>query len=78
MFYFNLFKHDPSFLELAKGQTLYREGEPGDVMYVIIEGEVQISMGGVVAVQSHLDLIIKEPTLWLDGTELIKDGRLLI
>jgi leucyl aminopeptidase (aminopeptidase T) len=37
-----------------------------------------ISMGGRVSVQSHLDLIIKEPTLLIDGKELIKDGRLLV
>jgi leucyl aminopeptidase (aminopeptidase T) len=36
------------------------------------------SMGGNVSVPSHLDLIIKNPTLVVDGTELIKDGRLLI
>jgi leucyl aminopeptidase (aminopeptidase T) len=37
-----------------------------------------VSMGGNVAVPSHLDLIIKSPTLTLDGTEIIKDGKLLI
>jgi len=37
-----------------------------------------ISMGGRVSVPSHLDLIIKNPTLVIDGKELIKDGRLLI
>ncbi|HVP57812.1 MAG TPA: aminopeptidase [bacterium] len=37
-----------------------------------------ISMGGKVSVPSHLDLIIKEPTLVIDGKELIKDGRQLI
>ena len=37
-----------------------------------------ISMGGKVSVPSHLDLIIKGPTLVIDGKELIKDGTLLI
>ncbi len=37
-----------------------------------------ISMGGKVSVPSHLDLIIKAPTLTIDGKELIKDGRLLV
>jgi leucyl aminopeptidase (aminopeptidase T) len=37
-----------------------------------------ISMGGEVSVPSHLDLIIKAPTLTIDGKELIKDGRLLV
>ena len=37
-----------------------------------------ISMGGKVSVPSHLDLIIKKPTLIIDGKEIIKDGNLLI
>jgi leucyl aminopeptidase (aminopeptidase T) len=37
-----------------------------------------ISMGGKVSVPSHLDLIIKDPTLTLDGSDLIKNGKLLI
>jgi leucyl aminopeptidase (aminopeptidase T) len=57
------------------GSTLEDEKVMGTVHIALGDN---ISMGGVVAVQSHLDLIIKEPTLWLDGTELIKDGRLLI
>lgn len=36
------------------------------------------SMGGRVSVQSHLDLVIKSPTLIVDGRELIKEGKLLI
>jgi leucyl aminopeptidase (aminopeptidase T) len=36
------------------------------------------SMGGKVSVQSHLDLVIKSPTVILDGRELIVDGKLLI
>jgi CRP-like cAMP-binding protein len=48
VFYFNLFRHDTHFTELAPGQVLYREGDPGDLMYVLVEGEAEISMGGVV------------------------------
>jgi len=36
------------------------------------------SMGGKVSVPSHLDLVIKAPTLLLDGREIIKDGKLLV
>jgi len=36
------------------------------------------SMGGKVSVPSHLDLVIKMPTLFLDGKEIIKDGKLLV
>ncbi len=37
-----------------------------------------ISMGGKVSVPSHLDLIIKKPTLIIDGKEIIKDGKLIV
>jgi leucyl aminopeptidase (aminopeptidase T) len=37
-----------------------------------------ISMGGKVSVASHLDLIIKSPTLVIDGKEIIKEGNLLV
>ena len=37
-----------------------------------------VSMGGNVSVPSHLDLIIKQPTLTIDGREIIKDGKLLM
>ena len=37
-----------------------------------------ISMGGTVSVPSHLDLIIKDPTLVIDEQELIKNGKLLV
>jgi leucyl aminopeptidase (aminopeptidase T) len=36
------------------------------------------SMGGKVSVPSHLDLVIKSPTLLLDGKVIIKDGDLII
>ncbi|MGQ9603911.1 MAG: aminopeptidase [bacterium] len=37
-----------------------------------------ISMGGNVSVPSHLDLIIKNPTLIIDGKEIITNGKLRI
>lgn len=37
-----------------------------------------ISMGGNVSVPSHLDLIVKNPTLLIDGKEIIRKGKLLI
>jgi leucyl aminopeptidase (aminopeptidase T) len=57
------------------GSTLEDEKVMGTVHIALGDN---ISMGGVVSVPSHLDLIIKNPTLLIDGKELIKDGRLLI
>ncbi|MBI3579036.1 MAG: aminopeptidase, partial [Ignavibacteriales bacterium] len=36
------------------------------------------SMGGSVRVASHLDGLIKEPTVWFDETMIMKDGKFLI
>lgn len=37
-----------------------------------------ISMGGVVNVQSHLDGLIYSPTVWFDDRMIMKDGKLLV
>lgn len=34
--------------------------------------------GGVVSVPSHLDGIVKSPTVWADGSMIMQDGKLLI
>jgi aminopeptidase len=36
------------------------------------------SMGGSVRVASHLDGLVKRPTVWFDGTKVMEDGRLLV
>jgi aminopeptidase len=36
------------------------------------------SMGGSVRVASHLDGLIKRPTVWLDETMIMEDGKLLV
>jgi leucyl aminopeptidase (aminopeptidase T) len=36
------------------------------------------SMGGSVRVASHLDGLIKQPTVWFDETMVMQDGRLLV
>jgi leucyl aminopeptidase (aminopeptidase T) len=57
------------------GSTLEDEKVMGTVHIALGDN---ISMGGKVSVPSHLDLIIKDPTLVIDGKEIIKDGKLLI
>lgn len=46
MLLFELFQHDPEFVEIREGDTLFQEGDPADVMYVLIEGEAEVSIGG--------------------------------
>jgi len=36
------------------------------------------SMGGSVRVASHLDGLIRRPTVWFDGREILKDGRIMV
>ena len=47
MLFFDLFRHDPEFIEIKSGDSLFKEGEPGDTMYVLIEGEAVITINGV-------------------------------
>lgn len=47
MLFFDLFRRDPKFIKVQAGEFLFREGEPGDVMYVLIRGEAEIVMAGL-------------------------------
>ena len=47
MLFFDLFRHDPEFIEIKSGEQLFKEGDAGDAMYVLIEGEAEITIRGV-------------------------------
>lgn len=66
--FFDLFKNDSDLIELESGKALFREGEPGDVMYVLVDGEAKIFIGGVLfekcvpgAVLGEIAVIDKAP-----------------
>jgi CRP/FNR family transcriptional regulator, cyclic AMP receptor protein len=42
----SLFSNTEDFVSFSKGQMIFKEGDPGKVMYAIIEGEVDILVGG--------------------------------
>jgi CRP/FNR family cyclic AMP-dependent transcriptional regulator len=44
----NLFKHSADVIEVGSGHSLFQEGEPGDTMFVVIEGAVEVSREGQV------------------------------
>jgi CRP/FNR family transcriptional regulator, cyclic AMP receptor protein len=43
---FNLFKNDPNVELFKAGTVIFKENEPGYVMYIIQEGKVDISLNG--------------------------------
>jgi CRP/FNR family cyclic AMP-dependent transcriptional regulator len=43
-----LFRQETDALQLAPGDSLFREGEKGEKMYVLLEGEMEILLGDFV------------------------------
>jgi CRP/FNR family cyclic AMP-dependent transcriptional regulator len=48
----NLFNHAQDTRILESGAVLFSKGDPGDVMYAVIEGQIALSIDG-----AHLDTI---------------------
>ncbi len=44
----DVFQNDPSAEPFKAGQTLFAQGDPGDHMYVVIAGEVDLKIGHTV------------------------------
>jgi CRP-like cAMP-binding protein len=47
MLFFDLFRHDAEPLKIDAGEVLFRQGEAGDAMYVLLEGEAEILINDV-------------------------------
>lgn len=43
---FEILRNEPDARTYAAGETIFREGDPGDGMYAVLEGEVEIRKGG--------------------------------
>jgi CRP-like cAMP-binding protein len=41
-----MFRNEAESVSFETGQAIFHEGDAGDAMYVILEGEVEISIGG--------------------------------
>ena len=41
----NIFRHEQHTQQFPAGQVIFNQGEPGEVMYVVQEGEVDIFIG---------------------------------
>jgi len=68
-----LFRQETNTVQLAPGEFLYREGDKADNMYVLLEGEIEIRIGGYVKTEREGALIGARrwsktgralPTLW--------------
>ena len=68
----NLFKNHQQFDSFPAGQIIFQEGQPGDLMYVVKEGEVDIFIhnqlvetvgpGGVVGEMALIDNSVRSAT----------------
>ncbi len=59
----DLFKHETETTDLAAGEVLFREGDIGDCMYVLLEGDLEIRVGEKTVEQCERGAIIGEMAL---------------
>ena len=58
-----LFRQETGALQLAPGDSLFREGEKGEKMYVLLEGEMEILLGDFVLETVQQGALIGEMAL---------------
>ena len=62
-----LFRQESNTVQLAPGDFLFREGEKGEKMYVLLEGEVDIFLGDFVFETAGPGAL-----RWLDSTAPVR------
>jgi len=62
-----LFRQETDTVQLAPGDFLFREGDKRDKMYVVLEGEVDVRLGGYVVESAGPGALIGEMAL-IDNT----------
>ncbi len=63
-----LFRNETDLRALAAGQTLFKEGEPGNLMYVLMSGTAQISVNSKVVEFAEAGAIVGEMGMIDEGT----------
>ncbi len=59
----DLFKHETNTTNLAVGEFLFKEGDPGDCMFVLLEGAVDVKVGDERVEQSVRGALLGEMAL---------------
>jgi CRP-like cAMP-binding protein len=59
----DLFKHETDTTDLAVGEILFSEGEPGDCMFVLLEGVMSVMVGGETVENSTRGALLGEMAL---------------
>jgi CRP/FNR family transcriptional regulator, cyclic AMP receptor protein len=63
-----LFRYETELQVLPAGQVLFREGEPGDLMYVLMSGTAEISVNNRVVEIAEPGAIVGEMAMIDEGT----------
>ena len=63
-----LFSHETDLQNLVAGETLFIEGEPGELMYVLISGTVEISVHGRVMESASAGAVLGEMAMIDEGS----------
>ena len=70
----NIFKHAADAETVETGTVLFRRGDPGDVMYAVVEGEIDLLLDGTVVETVHAGGILGELAL-IDAAERSAEAR---
>ena len=60
MIFFDLFTRDPELIQLPNSATLFKEGDPGEHMYVLVSGTADITVRGKLVEQIGHGSIVGE------------------
>lgn len=63
-----LFGHETNLKLLAAGQVLFKEGEPGDLMYVLLSGTAEIRVGNKVVEYAGAGTVVGEMGMIDEGS----------
>ena len=58
-----LFRFETDLVHVAAGEPVFKEGEPGKIMYVLMEGEADIMVGNIVVEKAKLGALLGELAL---------------